>query len=69
MKRSLFIALADLKLMHEIGGWTLAAVAGNLFDKRYYSYGIVDSFACATPVCVYPQPGRTLFASAEYRFR
>ena len=62
-------ALADLKLMHEIGGWTLAVVAGNLFDKRYYSYGIIDSFACATPVCVYPQPGRSVFASAEYRFR
>jgi iron complex outermembrane recepter protein len=62
-------ATADLKLTHETGGWILSAVASNLFDKRYYSYAIVDSYACATPVCMYPQPGRTLFTSAEYRFR
>ena len=62
-------AVADVKLVHETGGWILSAIAANLFDKRYYSYGIVDSFACATRVCVYPQTGRTLFASAEYRFR
>ncbi len=61
--------IADVKLVHETGGWILSAVAANFFDKRYYSYGIVDSFACSTPVCMYPQPGRTLFASAEYRFR
>jgi iron complex outermembrane receptor protein len=61
--------VADVKLVHETGGWILSAIAANLFDKRYFSYGIVESFACATPVCMYPQPGRTLFASAEYRFR
>jgi iron complex outermembrane receptor protein len=61
--------IADVKLVHETGGWILSAIAANLFDKRYYSYGIVDSFGCATRVCVYPQAGRTLFASAEYRFR
>ena len=61
--------IADVKLVHETGGWILSVIAVNLFDKRYYSYGIVDSFACATRVCVYPQAGRTLFASAEYRFR
>jgi iron complex outermembrane receptor protein len=62
-------ALADVKFTHRTGDWLLSAIAGNLFDRRYYSYGIVDSFACATRVCMYPQPGRTLFASAEYRFR
>lgn len=62
-------ALADLKLTHRTGNWLVSAIAGNLFDKRYYSYGIVDSFACATRVCAYPQPGRSLIASAEYRFR
>ena len=61
--------VADVKLVHQTGGWILSAIAANLFDKRYFSYGIVDSFACATPVCVYPQPGRSVFASAEYRFR
>ena len=61
--------VADVKLVHQTGGWILSAIAANLFDKRYFSYGIVESFACATPACMYPQPGRTLFASAEYRFR
>ena len=62
-------SVADVKLVHETGGWTLSAIAANLFDKRYYSYAIVDSFACATRVCAYPQVGRTLFVSAQYRFR
>ncbi len=62
-------AVMDLKLTREIGDWTLSGIAANLFDKRYASYGIVGSFACTTPVCVYPQPGRSFFASAEYRFR
>ena len=61
--------VADVKLVHETGGWMLSAIAANLFDKRYYSYAIVDSFACATRVCAYPQAGRTLFVSAQYRFR
>ena len=61
--------VADVKLVHETGGWVLSAIAANLFDKRYYSYAIVDSFACATRVCAYPQAGRTLFVSAQYRFR
>jgi len=61
--------VVDAKLVHDFGGWTLSLIASNLFDKHYYSYGIVDSYACSTRVCVYPQVGRTLFASAEYRFK
>ncbi len=61
--------LADLKVSRAIGDWTLAASVNNLFDKRYYSYGIVNSFACATPVCAYPQAGRTVFASIERPMR
>ena len=41
----------------------------NLFDEHYYSYGIVNSPGCAGPFCAYPQPGRTVFVSAEYKFR
>lgn len=59
-------ALADLKLSHRVAGWRLSAALDNIFDKRYYSYGIVDSFGCATPVCAYPQAGRTWFLSAEH---
>lgn len=62
-------ALVDLKLAREVGEWTLAASVHNVFDKHYYSYGIVNSFGCATPICAYPEAGRTVFASAERRFR
>jgi iron complex outermembrane receptor protein len=61
--------LADVKLMHDRGGWRLAAGVTNLTDKKYYSYGIYDrtGFSCATPICAYPQAGRALFLSAERR--
>jgi iron complex outermembrane recepter protein len=62
-------ALADLKLTHSVAGWRLAASVDNVFDKHYYSYGIVGSFACATAVCAYPQAGRTWFVSAEHALR
>jgi iron complex outermembrane receptor protein len=62
-------ALADLKLSHNVAGWRLSAALDNLFDKRYYSYGIVGSFGCATAVCAYPQAGRTWFLSAEHALR
>jgi iron complex outermembrane receptor protein len=61
--------VADLKLSRLAGDWTLAATVKNLSDERYYSYAIVNSFGCATPICAYPQAGRTWFASAERRFR
>jgi len=62
-------ALADLKLSRSVGGWRLSAALDNIFDKRYYSYGIVGSFGCATDVCAYPQAGRTWFLSAEHALR
>ncbi len=62
-------ALADLKLSHSVAGWRLSAALDNIFDKRYYSYGIVGSFGCATAVCAYPQAGRTWFVSAEHALR
>ncbi len=62
-------ALADLKLSRSTGPWTLAGSINNLFDKKYYSYAIVNSFGCATPICAYPQAGRTFFASAEYALK
>jgi len=41
----------------------------NLFDKKYFSYGIINSFSCTTPSCVYPEAGRTVFANAEFRLQ
>jgi iron complex outermembrane recepter protein len=58
-------ALADLELSRRVGEWRLSVSLENLFDKRYYSYGIVGSFGCATSICAYPQAGRSLFLSAE----
>ncbi len=59
--------IVDLGLSHEAGAWLLATGVRNLFDRRYFSYGIV--FTGATTYFAYPQAGRTAFASAEYRFR
>ena len=60
--------LVDLKLTYDVGNLSLAASVANLFDEAYYSYGIVNTFSCTT-FCAYPQPGRTFFVSAEYKFR
>ena len=61
--------LADLKLLYGDGPWTVTGTINNVSDKHYYSYAIVNSFGCATPICAYPQAGRTFFASAEYAFK
>ena len=58
-------ALLDLKLRQRLTDWTLSASINNVFDKAYYSYAIVNSFACTTPICAYPQMGRSFFVSAE----
>lgn len=61
--------LSDLKLAYRLSGWRFAAGVNNLGDRKYFSYGIVSAFNCATPVCVYPESGRTYFASAQYGFK
>lgn len=57
-------ALAGLKLEHRIGRLELALEASNLFDRRYYSYGVwnfADSFSA------FPAPGRALYATLAWR--
>ena len=61
--------LTDLSLNYQARGWRFAAGVNNLTDKKYFSYGIVSAFNCATPICVYPESGRTYFASAQYGFK
>jgi len=62
--------LADLRLAYLLGNWRLAAGVNNLTDRKYFSYGIVNTpFTCATPSCVYPEAGRTYFVSAQYGFK
>ncbi len=60
-------ATLDLKLAHEIGGWQLAVTVRNLFDRKYFSYGIAN--AAGTTFNAYPAAERNAFVSAEYRFR
>ena len=62
-------ALADLRLAYVLKNWRFSAGVNNLTDKKYFSYGIIPAFNCATATCVYPEPGRTIFASAQYDFR
>jgi iron complex outermembrane recepter protein len=59
--------VADFKLAFESGGWLLGAGVKNLFDEKYFNYGVFDSF---TPTFfAYPQPERSYFATAQYSFR
>ena len=59
-------ATADLKLTHVLRGLGLSLAVNNLLDKHYYSYAIRNG--AGTSFNAYPQAGRTLLASAEYRF-
>ncbi len=61
--------LTDLGLAYQRSNWRFAARVNNLTDRKYISYGIIPAFNCATPTCVYPEAGRTLFASAQYDFK
>jgi iron complex outermembrane receptor protein len=56
----------DLKLSHEVAGWVLAASIKNLFDENYFSYGVYTGFPTYAAL---PAPERSVFLSAEYRFR
>jgi iron complex outermembrane receptor protein len=58
--------VVDLNVTHDIGAWRLSAGVNNLFDEKYYSYGIVNS--ANTSFNAYPEDRRAVFASAEYRF-
>ena len=58
--------ITDIKVSHEIGPWRLAAGINNLFDKEYYSYGIVNG--TFTSFNAYPEDRRNGYVSAEYRW-
>ena len=57
---------ADIKLSHDIGRVRLAAGINNLFDKEFYSYGIVNG--TFTSFNAYPEDRRNGYASVEYRW-
>ena len=59
--------VVDFKLTYESAGWLLGAGVKNLLDEKYFKYAVFDSF---TPTYfAYPQPERSIFATAQYTFR
>jgi iron complex outermembrane receptor protein len=58
--------VVDLKLAHETGGWRFAATVKNLFNEKYFSYGIFTGFPTYAAL---PVAERSLFVSAQYAFR
>lgn len=58
--------VTDLKVSHNLGAWRLAVGINNLFDEKYYSYGIVNG--SYSSFNAYPEDRRTAYLSAEYRF-
>lgn len=58
--------VADIKFAHDIGPVRLTAGVNNLFDKKYYSYGIVNG--AFTSFNAYPEDRRNAYAGVEYRW-
>ena len=59
-------ALVNLKLVNEIRGWQLSAAVKNLFNQKYFSYGLFTGFPT---FIAYPAAERSLFISAQYAFK
>lgn len=57
----------DLKLSKEISGLELILQVNNLFDEKYYNFGI-NSTATMGRFNAYPLPERTAYITASYRF-
>ena len=58
---------ADAKLSRSVGPWTLALIANNLTDKKYYTYAIRNG--AGTSFNAYPMAGRNFLLTAAYRWR
>ena len=58
--------VADLKLSWRSGGWLVNGGMRNLFDKKYFSYGVLTGFPTYAAL---PAPERTVFVSAQYTFQ
>jgi iron complex outermembrane receptor protein len=60
--------VADLKLMYDVGSWRLSATINNLFDRKYYNYGVRSQFV-ADRYNAYPLPERNATVALEYTFK
>jgi len=58
--------LVDLKLTNVTGGWLFSAGVRNLFNQKYFSYGLFTGFPT---FIAYPAAERSLFISAQYAFK
>ncbi|MGH8616151.1 MAG: TonB-dependent receptor [Burkholderiales bacterium] len=58
--------VVDLKAVYEIKTWLLTAGIKNLFDEKYFSYGVFTGFPTFS---AYPSPQRNFFMTAQYAFR
>ncbi len=57
----------DMKLSHREGSWLLAAAVNNLFNEKYFTYGVASTF---TPgrYNAYPMQERNFSFNATYNF-
>ncbi len=58
--------LADVKLSHEYRGWLVNAGVKNLFNQKYFTYGVFTAFPTFN---AYPAAERSVFVSAQYSFK
>ncbi|MDR2195486.1 MAG: TonB-dependent receptor, partial [Gallionellaceae bacterium] len=57
----------DLKLTQEIGAWSLSASINNLFNEKYFTYGVASTSVLGRYIA-YPMAGRNFFGSVQYRY-
>lgn len=58
--------VADVKLTHTIGKVTLGAGINNLFDRKYYSYALVNDPLAPSSFNAYPEARRNGYVSLGY---
>ena len=58
--------VVDVKITHEERDWRFGAGVRNLFDEKYFSYGVFTGFPTFAAL---PAPERAVFVTAEYNFR
>lgn len=58
--------LVDFKLSHEYRGWLFNSGVKNLFNQKYFTYGVFTGFPTYN---AYPAAERAVFVSAQYEFR
>ena len=58
--------VVDVKLAHRQRSWVYTAGVRNLFNEKYYTYGVRTDFPTFS---AYPAPERSLFVAAQYHFQ